>query len=121
MKLKRKDGKTVDVSFYNNFDIDEVEILDIKHLKFEGKKTKVDSKLKTFIYQNKLLFNMFMKFRAKLIEKPLQQRISQLKKEGKNLVTSSSKYKITNSNDRIRENESSIAKETKKERGKSIK
>ena len=40
MKLKRKDGKTVDVSFYNNFDIDEVEILDIKQLKFEGKKTK---------------------------------------------------------------------------------
>ena len=39
MKLKRKDGKTVDVSFYNNFDIDEVEILDIKQLKFEGKKT----------------------------------------------------------------------------------
>lgn len=40
MKLTRADGKTVDVAFYNNFDIENVEILDIKHLKFEGKKTK---------------------------------------------------------------------------------
>ena len=40
MKLTRADGKSVDVEFYNNFDIENVEILDIKHLKFEGKKTK---------------------------------------------------------------------------------
>ena len=40
MKLKRADGKSVDVAFYNNFDIKNVEILDIKYLKFEGKKTK---------------------------------------------------------------------------------
>ena len=40
MKLTRADGKSVDVAFYNNFDIENVEILDIKHLKFEGKKTK---------------------------------------------------------------------------------
>ena len=59
MKLKRADGKTVEVAFYNNcvprdessslsslrhlnnnFDIENVEILDIKHLKFVGKKTK---------------------------------------------------------------------------------
>lgn len=40
MKLTRADGKTVDVAFYNNFDIENVEILDIKHLKFVGKKTK---------------------------------------------------------------------------------
>lgn len=40
IKLKRADGKFVDVVFYNNFDIENVEILDIKHLKFEGKKTK---------------------------------------------------------------------------------
>ena len=40
MKLTRADGKSVDVAFYNNFDIENVEILDIKHLKFVGKKTK---------------------------------------------------------------------------------
>ena len=40
LKLTRKDGKVVDVTYYNNFDIDNVEILDIKRLKFEGIKTK---------------------------------------------------------------------------------
>lgn len=38
--LTRKDGKIVDVIFYNNADIDEVEILDIKKLKFESTKVK---------------------------------------------------------------------------------
>lgn len=40
IKLTRRDGKVVDATYYNNFDIDEVEILDIKNLKFEGMKTK---------------------------------------------------------------------------------
>ena len=40
LKLTRRDGKIVDVIFYNNAGIDEVEILDIKKLKFEGMKTK---------------------------------------------------------------------------------
>ena len=40
LKLTRKDGKVVDVIFYNNAGIDNVEILDIKKLKFEGMKTK---------------------------------------------------------------------------------
>ena len=40
IKLKRQDGKIVDVTYYNNADIDNVEILDIKKLKFEGIKTK---------------------------------------------------------------------------------
>lgn len=40
LKLTRKDGKVIDVIYYDNFDIDEVEILDIKKLKFEGMKTK---------------------------------------------------------------------------------
>lgn len=40
LKLSRRDGKIVDVIFYNNAGIDEVEILDIKKLKFEGMKTK---------------------------------------------------------------------------------
>ena len=40
LKLNRKDGKVVDVIFYNNVGIENVEILDIKQLKFEGMKTK---------------------------------------------------------------------------------
>lgn len=40
LKLSRKDGKVVDVIFYNNAGINDVEILDIKQLKFEGMKTK---------------------------------------------------------------------------------
>ena len=40
MTLTRADGKTVNASFYNSFDIENVEILDIKQLNFEGKKTK---------------------------------------------------------------------------------
>ena len=45
-----------------------------------GKKTKVDSKLKLLLYKNKLLFTLFMKFRAKLIKKPLTLEIERLKK-----------------------------------------
>lgn len=40
LKLTRKDGKVVDVVFYKNVGIENVEILDIKQLKFEGMKTK---------------------------------------------------------------------------------
>lgn len=40
LKLTRKDGKVVDVIFYINAGINDVEILDIKQLKFEGMKTK---------------------------------------------------------------------------------
>ncbi|MBR1626239.1 MAG: hypothetical protein IJ681_03750 [Bacteroidales bacterium] len=45
MKLKRADGKIVDAIFYDNSDISTVDILDIKTLKFEGKKTKDITKL----------------------------------------------------------------------------
>ena len=40
LKLKRADGKVVEAVYYGNSDIDEVEILDIKNLKFAGRKTK---------------------------------------------------------------------------------
>lgn len=40
LKLTRKDGTVVDVIFYDNSDIENVEILDIKKLKFEGTKAK---------------------------------------------------------------------------------
>ena len=40
LKLMRKDGKIVDAVYYNNADIENVEILNIKELKFEGKAVK---------------------------------------------------------------------------------
>jgi hypothetical protein len=40
LKLTRKDGKVVDVTFFDNSDVSGVEILDIKKLKFEGTKAK---------------------------------------------------------------------------------
>ena len=40
LKLKRADGKIVDAIYYDNSDINKVEILDIKNLNFEGMKTK---------------------------------------------------------------------------------
>ena len=51
-----------------------------------GENTKVNSKLKRIIYGNKILFNLFMKFRAKLVEKPLKQNIDTLIKEGKEII-----------------------------------
>lgn len=55
LKLTRKDGKVVDVIFYDNFDIDKVEILDIKKLKFEGMKTKdiKKSHIKKAVFKDK--------------------------------------------------------------------
>ena len=54
LKLTRKDGKVVDVTFYNNADIDEVKILDIKKLKFEGMKVKdiKKSHIKKAVFQS---------------------------------------------------------------------
>lgn len=40
LKLMRKDGKMVDAVYYNNADIENVEILNIKELKFVGKAVK---------------------------------------------------------------------------------
>ena len=45
LKLKRADGKFVDAVFYDNSDINTVDILNIQNLKFEGKKTKDITKL----------------------------------------------------------------------------
>ncbi len=45
LKLKRKDGEIVDAIFYNNSNIQNIEIVDIKKLKFEGMKTKDIKKL----------------------------------------------------------------------------
>ena len=40
IKVPDKDGKMVDAVYYNNADIENVEILNIKELKFEGKAVK---------------------------------------------------------------------------------
>jgi len=52
----------------------------------DGEKTKVNSKLKMILYKNKILFNLFMKFRAKLIEKALDQEIKRLMQEGNDTI-----------------------------------
>lgn len=51
-----------------------------------GEKTKVDSNLKTMIYSNKFIFDLFMKFRAKLIENALNEEISRLVQEGNDTI-----------------------------------
>jgi len=52
----------------------------------DGTRTKVNSKLKMLIYKNKRLFDLFMKFRAKLIEKPIESEIERFRNEGKKAV-----------------------------------
>lgn len=81
LKLIRKDGKVVDVTFYNNAGIDNVEILDIKTLKFEGMKTKdiKKSHIKKIVFQdkNKAYFqNKYSKIVAGLSKTHLEKFIS---------------------------------------------
>ena len=52
----------------------------------KGEKTKVNSKLKIFIYKNKAIFNIFMNIRAGLIKKSLNERIEKMQSEGKEYV-----------------------------------
>lgn len=52
----------------------------------DGEKTKINLNLKTFLYSNKLIFDLFMKFRARLIEKPLENEIERLKQEGNETI-----------------------------------
>lgn len=51
-----------------------------------GEKAKVNSKLKTILYKNKILFNLFMKFRAKLVEKSVDSEIHKLLMDGKDTI-----------------------------------
>ena len=81
LKLTRRDGKIVDVIYYDNFDIDEVEILDIKKLKFEGMKTKDIKKnhIQDVIFNGKekvYLQNKISKIVAGLSKKHLNKIIS---------------------------------------------
>ena len=81
MKLKRADGKIVAAIFYDNSDINTVDILDIKTLKFEGKKTKditkADIREAVFKGEDKLyLQNKESKIVALLPKKHLTKIIS---------------------------------------------
>lgn len=63
---------------------DLIKELKLKYFKFlmkkdnKGEKVKVDSRLKKFLYKNKVIFSAFMKFRAKLISPSLKRRIKEL-------------------------------------------
>ncbi len=81
LKLTRRDGKVIDVIYYDNFDIDEVDILDIKKLKFEGMKTKDIKKnhIQDAIFNGKekiYLQNKISKIVAGLSKKHLNKIIS---------------------------------------------
>ena len=81
LKLTRRDGKIIDVVYYNNANIDEVEILDIKKLKFEGMKTKDIKKanIQDAIFNGKekvYLQNKISKIVAGLSKKHLNKIIS---------------------------------------------
>lgn len=81
LKLTRRDGKVIDVIYYDNFNIEEVEILDIKKLKFEGMKTKDIKKnhIQDVIFNGKekvYLQNKISKIVAGLSKKHLNKIIS---------------------------------------------
>ena len=91
-------GKTTFSNYLkeNSKDIEVIHIDDLlrdiklKYFKFlmkedkNGEKTKVDYKLKNCLYKAKLIFFMFSKFRAKLIEPALNRRLREL--QGKRIV-----------------------------------
>ena len=52
----------------------------------DGKRTKINPKLKKNLYSNKIIFNLLMKLRAKLINKPLLSEIERLEAEGKETI-----------------------------------
>ncbi len=91
-------GKTTFSNYLkeNSKDIEVIYIDDLlrdiklKYFKFlmkkdkNGEKTKVDSKLKNYIYKTKPIFFMFSKFRAKLIEPALNRKLKEV--QGKRIV-----------------------------------
>lgn len=52
----------------------------------DGEKIKVNNSFKSIIYKNRILFDIFMKCRAKLIDKPLELEIERLQSEGKKII-----------------------------------
>lgn len=51
-----------------------------------GEKTKVNSGLKMLLYKNRIIFNLFMKFRAKLLKKRIDSKIQELQDSGKKVI-----------------------------------
>ncbi len=51
-----------------------------------GEKTKVRTGMKKFLYENRLVFLMFMKFRQHLLKGPLKRKIEELKSQGKTAI-----------------------------------
>jgi len=81
LKLTRKDGKIVEVTFYNNSDVDRVEVLNIKKLKFDGMKAKdiKKSNIKNIVFKGEeklYLQNKKSKMVASLPKKHLSKIIS---------------------------------------------
>ena len=69
--------------------VDEVKM---KYLKFfmeknnENKPVKVNTKLKKFIYNNRITFNLLMKFRDIITRKAFERRVQELKSQGKEII-----------------------------------
>lgn len=91
LKLTRNDGKVVDVSYYDNLNTNKIDILDIKNLKFSGKKAKeiTKSDIRNVVFKGKeklYLENNKSKIVAVLSKKHLNKIISTVftkDKEGK--------------------------------------
>ena len=58
----------------------------IMNMDNKGEKTKVNGNLKMLLYKNKIIFNLFMKFRARLLKKRINNRVKELQELGKNLI-----------------------------------
>lgn len=51
-----------------------------------GRRVKIDPKLKKKILENKLILSLVMRFRARLLKKPLETKIKELEKAGKQTI-----------------------------------
>ena len=71
---------------------DLVDEFKMKYFKFfmeknnEDKPVKVNSKLKKFLYSNKITFNLLMKFRDRITRKAFERRVQELKSKGKEII-----------------------------------
>lgn len=69
--------------------VDEVKLKYFKFLMKEnadGKKVKLDPKLKKALLQNRFLLSLAMRFRARTLKRALETRIADLQKEGKQAI-----------------------------------
>lgn len=52
----------------------------------KGEKTKVNGKIKMFLFRNKIMFNLIMKFRNLLVTKYIENEIQKLQDKGKDII-----------------------------------